>query len=92
MRMPAERLRPLFDAFAVQLRYNLNDNSIKIEATVSTEVVPTWPGWAAARVAATPSRPRQREIGQRWGWSAGRIPAFPLATAGATTETGPAAN
>jgi hypothetical protein len=41
--MPAERLRPLFDAFAVQLRYNLNDNSIKIEATVSTEVVPPGP-------------------------------------------------
>jgi site-specific DNA recombinase len=38
--LPAERLRPLLDAFAVQLHYNLHDNSIKIRATVSAESVP----------------------------------------------------
>jgi site-specific DNA recombinase len=38
--MPAEQLRPLLDAFAVQIRYGLQDNSIKIEAMISAETVP----------------------------------------------------
>ncbi len=38
---PAEQLQPFLDAFAVQLHYNLPDNSIRIEATISAEPYPT---------------------------------------------------
>jgi hypothetical protein len=37
---PADRLRPLLDAFAIQLHYNLHTNKIKIQATVSANTVP----------------------------------------------------
>jgi hypothetical protein len=37
---PADRLRPLLDAFAIELHYNLHANKIKIKATVSVDSVP----------------------------------------------------
>jgi site-specific DNA recombinase len=38
--LSAERLRPLLDAFAVQLHYNSHDNSVRIEVTVSANIAP----------------------------------------------------
>jgi site-specific DNA recombinase len=44
--LPVHRLRPLLDAFAIQLHYNLPDNSIRLEATISAEAVPHLAGQA----------------------------------------------
>jgi hypothetical protein len=62
--LPADRLRPLLDAFAMQLRYNLQDNSVKIEALISAEAVPHLARLAHAtshhQPVRVPIRPRNR--------------------------------
>jgi DNA invertase Pin-like site-specific DNA recombinase len=64
LELPAERLQPLLDAFAIQIHYDLQDNSVKIEAMISAEAVPHLARLAHDRTqqqpVRAPIRPRQR--------------------------------
>jgi hypothetical protein len=68
--LPVDRLRTFLDAFAVQLHYNLPDNSVTIEATISVDAIPhlgrlahnaTHRETVPARTTAARQRPRQRQ-------------------------------
>ena len=58
---PAGRLRPLLDAFAIELHYNLHTNRIKIQATVSADSVPHLARTVNAANIPTATPPVQRE-------------------------------
>lgn len=62
--VPAERLRPFLDAFAVQINYDLNRNRVTFQATISAQAVPHLNQIAHTTIPArkihTPAIPRQR--------------------------------
>jgi len=71
--LPAHQLRPLLDAFAIQLHYDVGKSGIRVEATISAEPCPmsrdhlglteTTSGFVRS---SCPNRPRSRRSGPGW--------------------------
>jgi hypothetical protein len=62
--LPVDRLRPLLDAFAIQINYDLYTNRVTFQATISATAVPHLTRLAHTAIPTqkihTPAIPRQR--------------------------------